>query len=133
MTHTDMKNKLLSIVSIIFALVVGVLLLNNPFYRSEKIPEITEEPFLDGEIHPLYFFSYGAASTTVKCVAAKNIDWDIAIVALSDYMEYGAGATSGEESGPAEIQRHFEENCERDMKIYTDVVTKNPELLQRDK
>ena len=92
-----------------------------------------EEPFLNGEVKPLYFVSYGAGSTTVKCTAAKSIDWDIAIVALSDYMEYGLGSTTGEDHGPAEIQRHFEENCEQDMAIYTDVVTKNPQLLQHKK
>lgn len=113
--------------------VVSVLLLGNHFYKGDKVAETTEEPFLNGEIHPLYFFSYGAGSTTVKCAAAKNIDWDIAIVVLSDYMEYGAGATSGEDHGPAEIQRHFEENCERDMAIYTDVVAKNPQLLQHNR
>ena len=126
-------NKTLLAGLVIFVVFIGILFLNNHFHKSEKVPEATEEPFLNGEIHPLYFFSYDENNTAVKCVAAKNIDWDIAIFALSDYMEYGAGATSGEETGPAEIQRHFEENCERDMKIYTDVITRNPELLQRKK
>jgi len=64
----------------------------------------------------LYFVSgqtYGN-----NCPADKNIDWQVAADALSDYMN----ASSTTDFGPAEIERHFEYNCAADMKIYNKFV-----------
>jgi hypothetical protein len=64
----------------------------------------------------LYFVSgksYGNA-----CPADKNIDWQVAADALSDYMN----ASSTTDFGPAEIERHFEYNCAADMEIYNNFV-----------
>lgn len=59
----------------------------------------------------LYFASY---SKIAKCKTDK-INWDIATQALSEHYR-NSGST---DFGPADIQRHFEENCENDLKIYS--------------
>ncbi len=74
------------------------------------------------EVTPLYFFSFGEGTTTEKCPATKDIDWDMAIYALSYYMEYGQGSKD-KDFGPAEIQRNFNENCDRNMTIYDEFVS----------
>lgn len=128
------KNFIKLFLIVVVFVVGGILLLNNYFYRSEKVPGLADDTFLDVEVRPLFYFSYNLGSTTVvNCPDTKDIDWDIAIIALSYYFEYGAGSSSPTDFGPAAIQRNFEENCERDMSIYTDVVTRNPHLLKKDK
>lgn len=97
--------------------------------EETKVAELAEEE-PSGVIEPLYFFSYSEDMTIENCPAAKDINWDLAIIALSDYMEYGAGAENKEDIGPAEIQRNFNENCERNMRIYNDVKARNPELFE---
>ena len=48
--------------------------------------------------------------------STEDVDWNIAVRALSEYHY----ANESHDIGPAEIQRHFEENCEADLKIYAD-------------
>lgn len=75
----------------------------------------------------LYFVSgksYGNA-----CPADKNIDWQVAADALSDYMN----ASSTTDFGPAEIERHFEYNCAADMEIYNNFVRIEATLTALDK
>lgn len=61
-----------------------------------------------------------------SCPDAVNIDWEIAINALSQHFSNLAKQTPGEDYfGPAEIERHFAENCEEDLKIYNNYVTIN--------
>ncbi len=106
----------------------------QPAPQKAAVTETDKEPFSDGEIKPLFYLSPVTNEDLVAtCPGTKDIDWEIAIVALSDYFEYGAGATSTEDYGAAEIQRNFEQNCKRDMAIYTDVVIRNPHLFKRDK
>jgi len=117
-------------------IVVGVVVYffsNNFHYVPPSSDEVAKNTFSEtGEIKPLYFFSYGAGSTTEKCPATKNIDWELAIYLMSDYWEYGAGSSTTEfDREPAEIQRSFNENCERNMGIYADAIEKNPHLLER--
>lgn len=50
------------------------------------------------------------------------VDWDIAVTALS---EYGRNQSPDYDLGPADIERHFAENCEEDLKIYNDYINKN--------
>jgi len=52
-------------------------------------------------------------SILVSC-PTENIDWDIAIQALTEYQRN----SSFTDFGPADIERHFQENCEEDMEIY---------------
>ncbi len=116
------------------ALVAGTLLLKHgsipeTLSRANESPSPDEES--SGVILPVYFYSYALESTVPECPAANGIDWDLAIITLSYYMQYGAGAGSGEDMGPAEIQRHFAQNCDRDMAIYNEMITKNPHLLER--
>lgn len=113
-------------------IILGVTLIGIGWFVFEKmgtakpVPTGTSE---EGEISLIYFYSEAMGTSTVvkKCPATKDINWELANVALSDYMEYGAGSTT-KEFGSAEIQRNFEENCERNMKIYNDMISKNPEL-----
>lgn len=85
----------------------------------------------DNIIRPIYFYSSNSDMSEVekRCPRARNINWEAAIYALSDYMHSGAGS-SNDNLGPAEIQRHFAENCEQDMRVYEDAIDKNPELLE---
>lgn len=86
-----------------------------------------------GEIPSLYFFSYGIASTTENCPQVESIDWELAIIAMSDYWQYGAGSTSDvANQEPAEIQRSFNLHCERNMTIYNEMIKRNPHLLKRE-
>lgn len=117
------------------ALVAGALLLNHGSFSGT--PPLSnessgkDEKSSSGEILPIYFYSYTLESTVPECPAANGIDWDLAIITLSYYMQHGAGASSGVDMGPAEIQRNFAQNCDRDMAIYNDMITKNPHLLER--
>ena len=130
-----MKQKTLYILitAIAVALVAGTLFLSYgtipaPSQANESRSQDEES---SGVILPIYFYSYTLDSKVPECPATDGIDWDLAIIALSYYMQHGAGAGSGEDTGPAEIQRHFAENCNRDMAIYNDMVTKSPNLLER--
>lgn len=54
-----------------------------------------------------------------KSICFDNyIDWDIAVTALSQHFKKLAQDNSDVDFGPVEIERHFEENCEEDLKIY---------------
>lgn len=48
----------------------------------------------------------------------ENIDWDIAVGALSQHFKNLAKNNPDIDFGPADIRRHFAENCEEDLKIY---------------
>ena len=48
----------------------------------------------------------------------ENVDWDIAVGALSQHFSNLAKENPDVDFGPAEIERHFAENCEEDLKIY---------------
>ena len=129
------KASYILIAVIAVALVAGTLLLSHGSIsetRSQANESIgKDEGSSSGEILPVYFYSYALDSKVAECPATDGIDWDLAIITLSYYMQHGAGKNSGEDMGPAEIQRHFAENCDRDMAIYNDMVTKNPHLLER--
>ncbi|OGC83289.1 hypothetical protein A3D68_01100 [Candidatus Adlerbacteria bacterium RIFCSPHIGHO2_02_FULL_52_17] len=79
----------------------------------------TEESASSDRINSLYFYSYAYEDVNgayaIECPQTKEIDWQLAIYALSAYMQFEAPE---EEHGPAEIQRNFDENCERNMHIY---------------
>jgi len=86
----------------------------------------------DKVITPLYFVSYGEGSTTPNCAAAKDINWDLAVVIMSDYWQYGVGSTSADiDLEPMGIQRSFNEHCQRNMGIYNEAIAKNPDLLSQ--
>ena len=125
---------------ILIAIIAVVLVASATFFTRGSfsgIPSASDESFnkgekpSSGEIRPVYFYSYTLESTVSECPAANGIDWDLAIIALSYYMQDGAGANRGADMGSAEIQRNFAENCDRDMGIYNDMITKNPHLLER--
>ena len=63
----------------------------------------------------LYFVSRQDFGNTCS---TEDVDWNIAVRALSEYHY----ANENHDTGPAEIQRHFEENCKADLKIYADYV-----------
>ena len=100
------KLVILGIVGIGLAVVVLVIFLLRPERSSSDA------------IKPLYFYSYQYedenGSYSIKCPQTKDIDWQLAIYALSAYMQFEAP----NDYGPAEIQRNFDENCERNMHIY---------------
>ncbi len=132
-----MKQKYIYILitALAVALIAGALLLNRASFSENPslpidVPDKAEEPS-SGMIRSVYFYSYALENTVEKCPAADGIDWELAIIFLSSYMQNGAGASSGEDFGPAEIQRHFADNCDRDMAIYNEMITKNPHLLDR--
>src|SRR3989338_68835 len=56
------------------------------------------------------------------------VDWDIATTALSEYVRDFIKQNPGldYDFGPAEIERHFAENCEEDLKIYNEYMARNP-------
>lgn len=66
----------------------------------------------------LYFVSGQDFGNTCS---TENIDWRIAVRALSEYHY----ANENEDTGPAEIQRHFEEDCKNDLAIYTDYIARH--------
>ncbi|OHA49111.1 MAG: hypothetical protein A2Z62_01620 [Candidatus Terrybacteria bacterium RIFCSPLOWO2_02_42_20] len=47
-----------------------------------------------------------------------HVDWDFAVTALSQHFKDLSKNDSNIDFGPAEIERHFAENCEEDLKIY---------------
>lgn len=70
-------------------------------------------------INSLYFYSYSYEEEnglySINCPQTKEINWQLAIHTLSAYMQFEA---IEEDYGSAEIQRNFDENCERNMRIY---------------
>ena len=56
----------------------------------------------------------------------NNIDWDIAVSALSDYAKNFINQNPGldYDFGPADIEDHFKSNCEQDLQIYNDYISK---------
>ncbi|MCX6790160.1 MAG: hypothetical protein NTV60_01380 [Candidatus Kaiserbacteria bacterium] len=115
-----------------YIILVALIFLGLGMYYFQTMP--SEKTASSEKINPIYFYSSAYedknGSYAIQCPQTKGIDWQLAIYTLSAYMQF---ETHGEEIGPAEIQRNFDENCERNMKIYTDVITRNPELLQRNK
>jgi hypothetical protein len=79
----------------------------------------TDESASSDRINSLYFYSYTYedknGAYAIECPQTKDIDWQLAIYALSAYMQFEAPE---EEHGPAEIQRNFDQNCERNIHIY---------------
>lgn len=67
---------------------------------------------------------FGIASASVlnkpkNPICSDNyVDWDIAVDALSQHFSNLAKENPNVDFGPAEIERHFAENCEEDLKIY---------------
>ena len=55
----------------------------------------------------------------------EDVDWDIAVDALSKHYVNLKKQNPDKEidGGPAEIERHFEENCEEDLKIYNKYIS----------
>ena len=53
------------------------------------------------------------------------IDWDIAVNALSQHFNNLSKENPDVDLGPAEIERHFAENCEEDLKIYDEYMARN--------
>ncbi len=53
------------------------------------------------------------------------VDWNIAVKALSQHYDDLSKENLDVDLGPVEIERHFAENCEEDLKIYDDYITKN--------
>ena len=100
-----------------------VLLFGFGLYYFQSAP--TEKPVSSDKINPLYFYSSSYeeknGAYAVQCLQTKGIDWQLAIYTLSAYMQFEA---PGEENGPAEIQRNFDENCERNMRIYETLSSK---------
>ncbi|MCX6788649.1 MAG: hypothetical protein NTZ36_02070 [Candidatus Jorgensenbacteria bacterium] len=115
-------------VLIILALLI-VAIVSFYFYKTNRLKNAQKPNTSDGEISLLYFYSDAMGTSTISkvCPATDNINWEVANLVLSDYMEYGEGSST-QEFGPAEIQRNFEENCDRNMKIYNDKLTKNPTM-----
>ncbi len=115
-------------VLIILALLI-VAIVSFYFYKTNGLKNAQKPNTSDGEISLLYFYSDAMGTSTISkvCPATDNINWEVANLVLSDYMEYGEGSST-QEFGPAEIQRNFEENCDRNMKIYNDKLTKNPTM-----
>ncbi|KKU19422.1 MAG: hypothetical protein UX31_C0006G0014 [Candidatus Nomurabacteria bacterium GW2011_GWA1_46_11] len=103
---------------ILSVVVVLVLLLT---LASNAHTTITTKDGQDSlrEILPLYFYSYPYEEEngpySIECPQTKDIDWQLAIYALSAHIQFEAPE---EDYGPAEIQRNFDENCERNMHIY---------------
>lgn len=64
---------------------------------------------LTGALYLLY------QSKIEKC-QTEDINWDIAIQALSKYYS-DSGST---DFGPIDIERHFKENCKKDLQIYVE-------------
>jgi hypothetical protein len=85
----------------------------------------SEEETFSEKINPIYFYSLtyedqnGLYAT--QCPQTKGIDWQLAVYTLSAYMEF---EVKNEDFGPAEIQRNFDENCERNMNIYNTLSSK---------
>lgn len=90
---------------------------------SAAVSTTTED--LTGGGGGLYFVS---GNKYDGCPADKDVNWDVAVTALS------LNASSTTEFGPAEVERHFSQNCAADMKIYGDYVQKiNTALTALDK
>lgn len=113
----------LALAILVVLLVVVALIIFNPFEQgiepaNSEISTTTEET-QGSRVNSLYFYSYAYedenGAYAVACPQTKDIDWQLAIYALSAYMQFEA---PDEEHGPAEIQRNFDENCERNMRIY---------------
>ena len=112
-----------------FALIGAVVLLGVFFFLPTEPSTDTEDSDTPAPVKEaqnssrdfliLYFYSslYERETGTyaIACPQTKDIDWRLAIYALSKYMQ------EQEDLGPAEIQRNFDANCERNMRIYRDL------------
>lgn len=59
-------------------------------------------------------------SNKAKCLT-DGIDWQAAVLALVLYNnEHGIEGIDFHNMDQAEIEHHFEENCQQDMQIYND-------------
>ena len=100
-----------------YILLVVLLLCFGIVYFIKLNP--IEKSVSSDKINLIYFYSLAYedknCSYAIQCPQTKNIDWQIAAYTLSAYMQFEA---QGENFGPAEIQRNFDENCERNMHIY---------------
>ena len=131
------KGVAIGLITVGIGLYVVVILLSggdNATTSNATTSMADEQSSLTGEILPTYFFSYGMSSSTENCPQTKGIDWELAIIAMSDYWQYGAGSTSGASINqePAAIQQSFNLHCERNMAIYNDMIELNPHLLKRE-
>ncbi|MEK7510964.1 MAG: hypothetical protein AAB582_01905 [Patescibacteria group bacterium] len=113
----------LTLVILTFLLIAIALVAFNPFQQgieplNSEVSTTTEET-QGSSVNSLYFYSYTYedenGAYALACPQTKDIDWELATYALSAYMQF---EELDEEHGPAEIQRNFDENCERNMQIY---------------
>jgi hypothetical protein len=108
----------------IIALVISFIALIVPIINSfpNQLGQLTKNPILSEKINPIYFYSSAYEDKNgfyaIQCPQTKDIDWQLAVYTLSAYMQF---EVQGEDLGPAEIQRNFDKNCERNMKIYKDL------------
>ena len=114
---------------------LGMAIIADPTYSSETRKKV-EKLYIDfyGEKYSpeAHFSGYedyvnNDYKLDKQICPDDYVDWDIAVTALSQHFKNLAKENPDIDFGPAEIERHFEENCEEDLKIYNEYITKNPE------
>lgn len=88
------------------AFAFGVYINNDYKITNEKAEKLVEIEIPENQIN--------------SACSKENVDWDIAVDALTKHYADLKRQNPNEEidGGPAEIERHFAENCEEDLKIY---------------
>ncbi|MFH1365988.1 MAG: hypothetical protein ABIG99_01190 [Patescibacteria group bacterium] len=77
-----------------------------------------------------FLFAFGVYvnngyKTNKPICPVNDIDWDIAVNALSQHFSNLSKENSDVDFGPTDIKKHFSENCEEDLKIYDEYVARN--------